>query len=144
MRKTAVALGCLVLAVALAIVATVVVVDVRNPRDETAYLGYLKQYGSTRGTRIDLPPARSLIAEGDHACNWLGDAPTALWRTARSYRSPAVLARYRHAVRGDALPWGGKAPTRTTIAVAAWAELCPGTWVLHKPHYVFTQPNPGD
>jgi hypothetical protein len=149
MRKAGYVVACFVILVALALVAIVVGEHATHPRDEDAYIAYLHgdydaDAGQTQEAVGELPPTTALVAEGDRACNWLGDQPTALWRTSNDYRFPALMARYRHAVRGSELTWGDAPPDHYTVATAAWAHLCPATWQLHKPHYVFSDPNPGD
>jgi len=143
MRKVVYVLAGLLIALGLLAIGTVVEVHLKHPRDQAAYLAYLRKYSVGQGP-VTLPPAALLVAEGDKACHWLGSQPMAYWRNGTSYRFPAVMMRYRLDVRGHAVPWGKALPSHHSVATAAWAYLCPATWQLHKPHYVFSDPNPGD
>lgn len=150
-KRIGLGLGAAVVALALAVVGTVVVVHLKHPRNEAAYLEYLRLYGrgvQTSATGDDftdapiaLPSIPALIAEGDRACDWLGHQGYALWRTGASHRVDALYQRYDTLTQSRQLPWAGD-PDHVSIAAAAWAHLCPATLDLHKPHYVFSSSEP--
>lgn len=139
-RSVAVLLGAgLVLGVG--VVALVIGVNLRHPRDEAGYLTYLRLYGdpSSDAPLTDLPARPGLISAGNDACAWLSGQEFALWRTSPAHRYPATITAYLESTRTDPIGWSGP-PDRSTIAVAAWSHLCPATRELHKPHYVFSRP----
>jgi hypothetical protein len=134
----------------LAVAGTVVAVHLEHPRDEAAYLEYLRLYGrsdeiDSAGNIIDapiaLPAIPALIAEGDRACDWLGHQGYALWRTDASHRVTALYERYAAATQGRQLAWRGD-PPGYSVTAAAWTHLCPATLDLHKPHFVLTSSEP--
>ncbi|MFL6101275.1 MAG: hypothetical protein ACJ71T_15120 [Actinomycetales bacterium] len=133
-----------VLLIGLGVVALVTGVNLQHPRDETGYLTYLRTYGDMSSDQpIELPAHAGLVSAGQDACSWLSGSEFALWQTSVHHRFPARMDAYLRS-RGaqPALPWSGP-PDRSAVAAAAWAYLCPATWELHKPHYVFSSP-PGD
>lgn len=143
MKKALLVAGGIVTTLSLGVVGLVVFIDRTNPRDEAAYLTYLKTYGSENGNPIStLPPSTQLVAEGDSACDWLAGTGYALWRTSAEWRNPAVAQKYETYVQGQPPPWGST-PSRGTIAAAAWGYLCPATVQMHKPHYLFSDPTAG-
>lgn len=141
----------IVTGLALGLANVVVVVHVTHPRDEGAYLEYLRLYGRGEQTGttdtdftddpITLPAIPALLAEGDRACGWLSHQGYALWRTDQSHRQAALYQRYEGSRHNSAQPWAGD-PQRYSVVPAAWRYLCPATWQLHKPHYVFTSAQP--
>jgi hypothetical protein len=137
------ALLTVVLGSGLGVVAVVIGVNLAHPRDEAGYLSYLRTYGDmTSDQPIALPPRSAVLAAGQDACSWLGGSGYALWRTDLRQRFSARMSAYLRSADARTLPWSGL-PERSTVAAAAWAYLCPATWQLHKPHYVFTS-SPGD
>lgn len=145
MRKASYVVGSLAITFVLLVMATVIGVYVTHPRDEQGYVAYLQKYGRGHAKdRPELPPTAALVVEGKAACAWLGDQSPALWRTGNAHRFPAVMTRYQHATAGHRAAWGDARPDHLSVATAAWHYLCPATWQLHKPHYVFSQPGGGD
>lgn len=148
MKKALAIVGGIVTVLLLGVVGLVVFIDRTNPRDEAAYLTYLKTYGDNTGNPITtLPPSTQLFAEGDKACDWLAGTGYALWRTSAEWRFPAIQGRYLTLVQNQPLPWG-TTPSHDTVLAAAWAYLCPATEQMHKPHYLFSDAGgsggPGD
>jgi hypothetical protein len=150
-RRLVLAVLAAVVTPVLAVAGTVIAVHLEHPRDEAAYLEYLRLYGQgvQTGTTSDdfsdapiaLPSIPALIAEGDRACDWLGHQDYALWRTDPAHRVNALYGRYDASVAGRSLAWVGP-PDDSSVAGAAWAHLCPATLELHKPHFVFTSSQP--
>jgi hypothetical protein len=134
----------LALLMGLGVVALVVGVNLQHPRDESGYLTYLRTYGDTSSDQpIELPARAGLMSAGQDACSWLSGSEFSLWRTDPRHRFSARMDAYLHSTGAQSpLAWSGL-PERSTVAAAAWAYLCPATWELHKPHYVFNSP-PGD
>ena len=112
-------------------------VKVAHPRDEDGYLAYLAQYGDpdTSGPVPVLPPAADLIAEGDAACDWLGEQPYALWRTDPTYRYSALYDRHRQNDAGREPRWGTAPPGTGNVTTAAWSYLCAAEWELRQPRH---------
>ena len=132
--RSRVALG-VVIAGILALPAAVLGVHIAHPRDERGYLTYLRQYGDPSSDRPlpALPPTAELLTEGDAACDWMREQPFALWRTDDQYHHQVVHHRYLRHVEGGSPSWGGTLPGLGSVAVAAWAYLCPADWELRQP-----------
>lgn len=121
-----------------------------HPRDEVAYVAYLRQFpGAVEvGENGDVDAAlaaasrfttgpNALVAAGDHACTWLSQQPYAGLRSGPRFRVAALSDRYLRTspTRG----WTGY-PDSFAVTAGAWAYLCPGTLDLHKPHWLFGAP----
>jgi hypothetical protein len=143
-RRLVAVLFAAILVLGLGVVAVVVGVNLAHPRDESAYVTYLRVYGDTSSDDPvpNLAPRAALLAAGDAACGWLSGQEFALWRTSRSHRNPATTQAYLDDTRSDPLPWTGP-PDRSSVAVGAWTYLCPATRELHEPHDLFRN-QPGD
>lgn len=115
-------------------------VELTHPRNEAAYIDYMRTYGGAASPINNPPSAAALIAEGDRACGWLGGQPWALWRTSDQYRILSVQDRYNQQTAGHTAP-GLVNPDRLGIAAGAWAYLCPAAMELRKPHFIFSDPH---
>ena len=105
------------------------------PRDEQAYLTYVRTYGNFDGNRLGSAiPAGDLVAAGDRACDWIRQQPPALWRTAPELRRNSLSARYESQLPESALPHA--------VVPGAWTYLCPAVVMLVKPHTFFWGPEP--
>lgn len=134
-RILGVALLSLVIVAALGLV----VLLVTHPRNESAYLTYLKDCGGDgiHGAGIDiLPPRDQLLAEGDRACQRLGEQPRALGHVDGNHVG-AFAPRYDADRAGEPLPWGEEPPAVNRVAVAAWEHLCPDVWRVVGPVHLF-------
>src|SRR4051794_35035865 len=136
-RRLVAVLFAAILVLGLGVVVVVIGVNLAHPRDESGYLTYLRRYGDTTTDEpaSTLPPRSALLAVGDQACAWLGGQEFALWRTGPSHGYPVWIEGYLRHTRSDSLPWVGP-PERSSVAVGAWAYLCPATRELHRPRYV--------
>lgn len=110
-------------------------VHLTHPRDETAFLDYLRTYGSTSDTGVPLalPPTDQLLAEGDRACDWLNGQPWALWRNDGEFAYGKRMQRYLDSV-SEPVAWAPADPIRFYVLAGAWASLCPASVELHMPH----------
>ena len=105
-----------------------------HPRNESAFLAEIRD-----GATIDygdpaphLPSASVLLAEGQHACDWLNGQPYALWRRATRYTPQAVEQRYITIAMAQPAHWQGL-PEVPLVVDAALKHLCPASLELRRP-----------
>jgi hypothetical protein len=117
---------------------------VKYPRDEEKFLLYVhKSIWDEANNKWVFKDADDafLLAEGDKACDWLGDESFALWRGGAEWSNQARLTQYldESAVVGSEWSFGGGVPDRKREAVAtrAWLYLCGSSMELRETHNPF-------
>jgi hypothetical protein len=107
----------------------VAAVMVSNPRDQAAYLHYVKEHGNYDGKRVKVVADREdLVAAGDRACDWLRWREPALWRGDGGHNLTAQQTAFlkKASTKDRTLP--------KAVVPGAWKHLCPGTRILIEPH----------
>lgn len=137
MRRIVRTIGWVGLVCVLAVIAFVGGVYVTHPRDEGAFLNYVKTYSQYPRKQESRPSSVALIQAGNRACDWLSHQIPALWRTGSGH---TVNDLYRSYGGADA---DADLALPSAVVPGAWTYLCPATELLVKPHYVFSDP-PGD
>jgi hypothetical protein len=116
-------LGCVA-----AIAAVIGVVYVTHPREEAAYLSYVRTYGNYDGTHPRKASAQELISAGDRACDWLFHQTPGLWRTTAQHQLYGLSRAYARTMSTADLS------LPSAVVPGAWHFLCPATADLVQGH----------
>ncbi len=111
-----------------------------HPRDQAAFVTGVRAHltaGENDPAGPDHVAGDVLLAEGEHACRWLGRQPVALWRAGSRFQEAGLVARYLEEVApvpGLDRPGGQLTNARAATAYAAWTYLCGPAWEVRRPH----------